>query len=257
MNLEQRPIFFKKEEGIASIYINRPEKRNAINSEMWQQLIAVVDDCNSDSSVRVIIFRSTSPVAFSAGADISEFKTARNSPEKGEEYHQVLSDLEERLLRSDKPTIAMIQGYCLGGGLELALACDFRFSDPTGKFSIPAAKLGIIYPVRSTKLLIHLVGPTRAKEILLSGEMMDVTKALEIGLINRVYDEKELEKETYQFAKTLAGNSELAIRGMKKVIHFIMDGEGEDGLRALFEESLISEDYKQRVRSFMNRPRNN
>jgi len=248
-----KPIFVVKENGIGTIYLNRPEKRNAINMDMWQELTEIVEECNKDKDVRVIVFRSTDPKVFSAGADIGEFQTLRNNPENGKKYHEILSDFEEKLFFLDKPSIAMIQGYCFGGGLELAIACDFRFSDPTGIFSIPAAKLGIIYPPKSTKRLIDLVGLARTKEILLTGKRLNAHQALEIGLIHQIFDGSKLENEIYQFARNLAENSGLAIRGMKKVIGLIMEGKGEEEVQALLEESFSSDDYKERVRTFLDR----
>lgn len=248
-------VYLKINQGIASIYINQPDKRNAINIEMWHELIKLVEECNQNDEVKVIVFRSTTSHAFSAGADISEFNRARGTVETASDYNQLLVLLEEKIMLSSKPSIAMIQGYCLGAGCTIAIACDFRFTDGSGKFGITPAKLGIIYPFESTKNLVDLVGPTHAKDILFTGRIMEAEEAYRIGLVNRISESGLLEKETYEFAKRLTENDPLSITGAKKIIYEILQGatSASSEITSLINESMESEEYRQRVRAFVNK----
>src|SRR5213080_4029452 len=149
---------------------------------MWKDLIQLVDECNENPNVKIIIFRSISPTAFSAGADISEFSTIRSTVAGAAEYNDITMILEEKIAKCLKPSIAMIQGFCVGGGCEIAVACDFRFSDSSGVFGITPAKLGLVYNTPGTKNVVDLVGPSKAKDILLTGRLLSAEEALNIGL---------------------------------------------------------------------------
>ncbi|WP_033827671.1 enoyl-CoA hydratase/isomerase family protein [Bacillus andreraoultii] len=258
-NLQNEQIYMVVENQIATIYMNRPEKRNALSFEMWESLNEYVDQANRNREVKVIIFRSTTEEAFSAGADIREFETRRSTVDEMMTYSAVMGKLEEKVASGIKPTIAMIQGYCVGGGCELAVACDFRFSDPTGKFGITPAKLGIVYNTQATKHLVDLVGPSNAKDILYTGRIMGADEALHMGLINRIYHPEQLEDETYRFAKMICDNSQYSVRGTKKIVHHILHGGKEDNeeIMGLIIDSVTSEDYKEGVDAFLNKRKPN
>lgn len=246
-------IFMKVHGHIATIYINRPKKRNALSKAMWEKLTTLVDQCNQDKRVKVIVFRSTVPESFSAGADIQEFQTLRRTPSDVMKFNEITDRLEKKIADGLKPTIAMIQGFCIGGGCEIAVACDFRFSDQSGKFGITPAKLGIIYSTSATKRLVDLIGPSYTKDLLYTGRIIDAEEAWQIGLINRIFHTDELERETYRFAKQIANNAQMSVRGTKKIIHEILQGattESEE-VQQLMIESVHSADYKEGVAAFL------
>jgi enoyl-CoA hydratase len=250
---EQKNVFLKIEDEIGTIYINRPEKKNAFTYDMWVELAKLVDQCNEDSKVKVIIFRSTCDSAFSSGADIHEFKTLRYTAEGASKYNEATMVLEEKIGKSPKPSIAMISGFCVGGGCEIAVACDFRFSDETGKFGITAAKLGLIYNTPGTKNLVDLVGAANSKDILFTGRIIDAEEALRIGLINRIFPKNDLVHETYKYAKMICNNAQMAVRGSKMVINKVLEGELTDSeeTATLILASFESDDYREGVSAFL------
>ncbi|NEU30031.1 hypothetical protein GN156_04460 [bacterium LRH843] len=253
--METNYITLEKNNEIATIYFNRAEKRNAMNYGMWIRIRELVEQCEEDRNVKVIVFRGVDNTAFSAGADISEFKTLRYSAEGADKYNSETLKAESAIMNSSKPTIAMIQGYCVGGGCEIAVACDFRFSDQSGKFGITPAKLGLVYNLPGTKNLVDLVGPSKTKDILYTGRLLGAEEALSIGLIDRVYSSEEIEEETYNYAKIICKNAQFAVRGSKFVIGKVLEGETEDTeeVAKLVLDSFESEDYKEGVNAFLNK----
>ncbi|KKK38652.1 hypothetical protein WQ57_07680 [Mesobacillus campisalis] len=247
------------EDDIGTIYINRPEKRNALTYDMWLDLADLVDACNSNPEIKVIIFRSTTGKAFSAGADIGEFKTMRYTAEGAEKYNDATMVLEEKIAQSIKPSIAMISGFCVGGGCEIAVACDFRFSDSTGRFGITPAKLGLIYNTPGTKNLVDLVGPSNAKDILFTGRIINAEEAMQMGLINRMIEPVQLEQETYEFARLICQNAQMAVRGSKTIINKVLHGDVKDSEETaeLVLQSFVSDDYREGVSAFLEKRKPN
>ncbi|WLD94396.1 enoyl-CoA hydratase-related protein [Alkalihalobacillus sp. AL-G] len=252
-------IFSEVNDGIGTIYFNRGNKRNALNYEMWLRIPELVKEFTNNPDVRVIVFRSLDRTAFSAGADISEFKTLRYTAEGADLYNQATLVAERVIMHTPKPTIALIQGFCVGGGCEIALACDFRFSDPNGKFGITPAKLGLVYNLPGTKNLVDLVGPSKAKDILYTGRLLDANEALDIGLIDRVYSSEEVVTKTYEYTKLISQNAQFAVRGSKYVINKVLEGEIEDTeeISQLVLESFETDDYKEGVNAFQNKRKPN
>ncbi|GAB7056715.1 MULTISPECIES: enoyl-CoA hydratase-related protein [unclassified Paenibacillus] len=246
-------VYLEKKGEIATIYFNQPEKRNALTHEMWKTIPSLLEDAEQDRGIKVLVLRGADEMAFAAGADISEFKTLRSTPEGAKTYNDACHKAERRLAHFKKPTIAMIQGPCIGGGCELALACDFRFSDTTGRFGITPAKLGLVYSLNATKQLVDLVGPANAKYILLSGKIIDVQRAFRIGLIDEVYSPEEIVSKTYEFAELLCQNAQFTVRSMKYIISEIMRGVAEDTeeTKRLRQDSFSTEDYQEGVRAFL------
>ncbi|WP_241481500.1 enoyl-CoA hydratase-related protein [Mesobacillus campisalis] len=260
MNLtNQKNVFLEVEDDIGTIYINRPEKRNALTYDMWLDLADLVDACNSNPEIKVIIFRSTTGKAFSAGADIGEFKTMRYTAEGAEKYNDATMVLEEKIAQSIKPSIAMISGFCVGGGCEIAVACDFRFSDSTGRFGITPAKLGLIYNTPGTKNLVDLVGPSNAKDILFTGRIINAEEAMQMGLINRMIEPVQLEQETYEFARLICQNAQMAVRGSKTIINKVLHGDVKDSEETaeLVLQSFVSDDYREGVSAFLEKRKPN
>ncbi|MDQ0216940.1 enoyl-CoA hydratase/isomerase family protein [Peribacillus cavernae] len=256
---DEKKVYLDVKDGVGTIYINRPEKRNALTYEMWVDLARLVDECNENSEIKVIVFRSTTDVAFSAGADIGEFKTIRYTAEGAAKYNDATMVLEEKIAKSPKPSIAMISGFCVGGGCEIAVACDFRFSDNSGRFGITPAKLGLIYNTPGTKNLVDLVGPAHAKDILFTGRIMEAEEAFQMGLINRIIDKTQLEAETYQFAKLICQNAQMAVRGSKTIINRVLEGDVKDSEKTaeLVLESFESDDYREGVSAFLEKRKPN
>lgn len=246
-------VYLKKRNAIATLVLNRPEKRNVLNYEMWCAIPELVRQAEEDDEVKVLIVRGADESAFSAGADVGEFSTLRSTAEGERIYNEAVVRAEAALYQFSKPAIAMIQRYCIGGGSLLALACDMRFCSESGVFAITPAKLGIVYAFSGTKKLVDLAGASRAKDILFSGRELDAREAYEFGLVDRVYPDKEILAKTYEYAEMLTRRSMRSIKGAKKVIQAILDGASEetDEISRLVSGSYESEDYKEGVRAFL------
>lgn len=253
------PVYLEKKGEIAYICFNRPEKRNALSYEIWTKIPKLVEECENDARVKVIIFIGAGSAAFSAGADISEFKTLRYTAEGAEKYNKATMVAEKAIMNASKPTIAMIQGFCVGGGCEIAVACDFRFSDDNGKFGITPAKLGLVYNTPGTKNVVDLVGPAKAKDILYTGRLLDAEEAFRIGLIDRIIPAVSIKEETLAYAELICRNAQLSVRGSKKIINEVLSGAEDDSPEAakLVIESFLSDDYKEGVHSFLEKRKPN
>jgi enoyl-CoA hydratase/carnithine racemase len=257
--MANQDIFLIKEGEVATIILNRPEKRNALTYDMWRTIPELVRQVEEDSAIKVLKVRGVDNTAFAAGADISEFKTLRGSAEGAERYNEATHQAERALAEMTKPSIAMIQGFCIGGGCEIALACDFRFSDSNGRFGITPAKLGLVYSLTATKQLVDLVGPAQAKYILFSGRHLDAEKALRIGLIDEIFAPEEIGVKTDEFIADLCRNAQFTIRSAKRMIALITAGqttESEETER-LRAESFSTEDYQEGVSAFLEKRKPN
>lgn len=238
---------------IATIVLNRPEKRNAITIEMWQALPGILAGLESDQAVRVVIVRGAGDEAFASGADISEFERVRGDARTARTYSATVGSAEHRLADFSRPTIAMIHGFCVGGGLELALACDMRWASRASRFGITAARLGIVYSLAATRRLAGVVGPSHARDLLFSGRLVDAESARAMGLVNHLCAPDALEEETYAYARLLAQQAPLSQRGAKMMLQHLL-GEGdmaESDLSAIIERAYGSEDYREGVRAFL------
>ena len=247
-------LIVEKNRGVGYLGLNRPEKHNAVSYEMWQGIAQVMDDFESDDSVRVIIIAGEGGKAFSAGADISEFEQRRSSADAIEVYNRAAGLAQQKLTNISKPTIAKIAGYCIGGGVSTALCCDLRFATDDSKFGIPAAKLGVGYGYGSLRSLVGAVGPIRAKEILFTARQFTAKEAYDMGLINRVLTRSELDGFVDECAETIACNAPLTIKACKQIIaEFCKDPDDRDLdlCRRLVDECFASEDYKEGREAFM------
>ncbi|HEX7004732.1 MAG TPA: enoyl-CoA hydratase-related protein [Trueperaceae bacterium] len=246
-------LYLEKDGAIAWIVINRPEKRNPISYAMWRHLPELVAQVEGDDDVKVLILKGAGEKAFSAGADISEFDEYRANSAGARVYNEATHEGERALAGMRKPSIAMVRGFCIGGGCELALACDFRFSDTSGRFGITPARLGIVYSLTATKQLVDLVGPSVAKYILFSGEHLSAERAYQVGLVDELLQPEELERRTIEFAELLVSRSQYTIRSMKEIIGLITGGQVEDDERTLKmrNDSFDGEDYREGVRAFL------
>lgn len=239
---------------IATVVFNRPRLRNAISFAMWGELARVVDGLAKDDAVRAVVFRGAGTEAFASGADISEFREYRKDTETALRYNAQTEAAYRAIRGCPKPTVAMIFGYCMGGAMAVAMACDLRFAAEGAKFGIPAARLGIVYGVDAVGQLVDLVGPAYAKDILFSARTVSDREALAMGLIQRLLPPHELEAYTYDYLRTVAENAPLSVRGAKVTIEAYLEGLTEERRRRLKElalEAFESEDYKEGTRAFL------
>jgi enoyl-CoA hydratase/carnithine racemase len=238
---------------VATLTINRPDRLNALTFAMFSRLPALLAEAGAMDGVRVLVLRGAGRKSFSAGADISEFETARTTPRQAAAYDDAVLAAEEALATFPAPTIAAIHGHCYGGGCALALACDLRFASSGARFAITPAKLGIVYPLRSTKRLVDAVGPSRAKFILMSGIDVDAARAAAIGLVDEVDD--DVDAAVRDFAAILAARSGVTQRAVKLAVARILDGAtaDDDVHAALREAALAAPDYAEGVRAFLER----
>jgi enoyl-CoA hydratase len=229
-------------------------KMNALSPGMYEDALTVVEAYESDPAIKVVIMRGAGRKAFISGADIKSFDKTRADPEMARKSREAPALLRRKLLDLEKPLIAMIYGYCLGGGLGMALNADLRFASSDSQFSVPAAVRGIAYAPEGLKQLVDLVGPSAAKDIMFSARRLKADEALRIGLINRVVDAEALEADTIAYAETLAANAPLSIRASKYFIDQLgLERSQRDEARmdAMQREAENSEDFKEATRSFM------
>ena len=247
-------VLVQQDGPLATVVFNRPKTRNAISLAMWTEIACVVEGLAKDDSVRAIVFRGAGRQAFASGADISEFKEHRKDTETALRYNAQSEGAVRAIRYCPKPTVAMIFGYCMGGAMAIAMACDLRFAAEGSKFGIPAAKLSIIYPADAVGQLVDLVGPAYAKDILFSARTVDDREALAMGLIQRLVPEADLERVTADYLKTVAENAPLSVRGTKVTVQLYLEGLDEERrkrLRAMSLETYDSEDYREGTRAFL------
>jgi enoyl-CoA hydratase/carnithine racemase len=244
----------RKDGAIGHLVFNNPARHNAVSLEMWQGVTQIIDDFERDDAVRVIVVSGAGGRAFVSGADISEFKERRASEEAAAAYAKISEGARLRLQETPKPTIAMIQGYCIGGGVGTALACDLRIAAEGSKFGIPAAKLGLGYAYDGIRRLIDLVGPAAAREIFYTARQFTAEEALRMGLINQVVPAAELEGYVENYCAMIAANAPLTVRSVKTIVREAMKDERERDLdlcRRVVAECFASEDYAEGRTAFM------
>jgi len=248
-------IYIEKNGYIATLVINRPEKRNSLSREMFQAILNELHHLSSDPSIKLLIVRGVNEVAFSSGADISEFLDIRYAADNAKAYNDLALRAIDALYKFQHPTIAMIQGLAIGGGLELANACDFRMATPKSKLGITAANIGIVYNLESTKRLINIVGVAKAKEILYTANIFTAEEGKSIGLITALHEPEDIENATLQFAEHLLSKSSVANAGIKKIIQAFVDGENKenDVLAQIILDSFSSDDYNEGIQAFLNK----
>tara|TARA_B100000686_G_scaffold37751_1_gene39180 strand:+ start:217 stop:1020 length:804 start_codon:yes stop_codon:yes gene_type:complete len=254
LDLQTDKMLAHVDEGVGSIIFNQPEKRNAVSYAMWQAIPEIIKDFNSSEDVRVVVMSGAGDRAFVSGADISEFEKLRNTPEQIEIYDAATSASNKALRSLEKPLIAMIRGFCVGGGLAISLAADLRIAADDGQFGVPAAKLGLGYGYAGIKELMNIVGPSYAKEIFFTGQRFNAAQAEMMGLVNRVVPVSELESTVDSYARTIADNAPLTVKAAKAAVNEGTKNSGErdlDRVAALVEACFNSDDYKEGRRAFM------
>lgn len=233
---------------------NNPERRNAVSLEMWQALGDAAEAFEADAEVRVVVMRGAGGQSFAAGADISEFEAHRANAEQKEAYGKVAGRGARGLAALSKPLVALIEGFCVGGGLAIALHADLRIATPESRFAIPAARLGLGYEYAGLAGLARLVGPSVAKDMLFSARFLDADEALQAGLVNRLVDAALIESEVRDYAGRIAANAPLTVHAAKAALrvferYSIDPAAGE--IEALVNRCFDSEDYSEGRRAFM------
>ena len=240
--------------GVGLVTFNQPEKRNAMSLEMWQGLEAILDGFAADDAVRVVVLTGAGGKAFVSGADISQFEKNRANADAQAEYDRLTSAGRTKLATFAKPTIAMIRGFCLGGGLAIAMQTDLRIAAEGSQFGIPAARLSIAYAFDGLRKLVQLVGPAHARMILYTGSRIDAREAERIGLINQAVADSALEETVMGIARTIAENAPLSIFASKLTIGEVMKDPADRNMEAVRIASAAcfdSADYKEGRTAFM------
>jgi len=248
----------EKDGAIGRIIFNNPARHNAVSLEMWQAVAQIMADFEADDAIRVIVLTGAGGKAFVSGADISEFKEKRANEEAAAAYSKISEAARLKLQETLKPTIAMIRGYCIGGGLATAISCDIRIAAEGSRFGIPAAKLGLGYAYDGIKKLIDLVGPAYAREIFYTARQFSAEEALGMGLINRLVPESELESYVQNYCDLIAANAPLTIRAAKQIVREALKDESKRDMalcQRVVDECFASEDYTEGRTAFMEKRR--
>ena len=252
--MSDKPIYLRKEPPLAWIVFNRPKVRNAMSLEMWQTLPRLVEEVAEDKMIRVLILRGVGDEAFISGADISQFEEVRFGS-AGEKYNHAVEISLASLRQFEKPVVAMIHGFCMGGGCSVAITCDIRLASDDARFSIPAARLGIAYTLeRGTEPLVRLVGPANAAEILLTGRVYNAEDAYHIGLVNRVIPKVDMEDYTRKYVLKMADNAPLSLAAHKAFIREILKPPSQQErkkVQAMAVRCSASDDYREGVAAFL------
>lgn len=246
---------------VATITINRPEQRNAMLSSMWKWIIETMEELDKDNDVRCVVIRGAGDKAFASGADISEFEVW-TSPEKAREYGGLIEGALQSVERHRNPVIAMIQGYALGAGCQLSVACDLRILADTAQVGIPSAKIGVMLNYENYQRLVNLVGISVAREIFFIGRRLDAQRAKEVAFANYVVPKSELETFTCEIAKEISENAPLSVRGSKRVLQAALmqsmldrsrDADLLSEFDALSATCFLSEDMQEGATAFFGR----
>jgi enoyl-CoA hydratase/carnithine racemase len=239
------------DEGVAWITMDNPGKNNAMSVSMWASLDQVLTGFSKDASVRCVVIRGAGERAFCTGSDIGEKQGIDVA--QAEENTRIVLAGQRAVPAFGKPVLAMVSGYCLGGGLNIALGCDLRIAAETASFGIPAAKLGLSYYYTETKILTDLLGPARAKHLLFTGDRIPATRALQIGLADEVVPQAELLGFVTKMARTIAANAPLTIANAKSAVRLATRAPDEAEIEAcdqLARACLASDDYAEGRRAF-------
>ena len=248
----------RKDGAIGWLIFDNPARRNAVSIGMWEAIPEALDAFEADPAVRVVALAGAGDKAFVSGADISQFESQRSGPEAVQRYEEIAEGAQARLQGFDKPTVAMIRGYCLGAGVNIANVCDLRIAADDARIGIPAAKLGLGYRVSSTKNLVDVAGAANARELLLTGRQLDAAEAKSMGLVHHVVPVADLEAFTRKICETLAANAPLTMRTAKRIIRELLRSPHDfDAAQARdwVKECFDSADYAEGRKAFMEKRR--
>ena len=244
----------RREGAIGWLIFDNPARRNAVSIGMWQSIPKVLDDFGADPAVRVVVLAGAGDKAFVSGADISQFEAQRSGPEAVQRYEEIAEGAQLRLHAFDKPTVAMIRGYCLGAGVNIATACDLRIAAEDARIGIPAAKIGLGYRGSATKNLLDVVGAAHAREMLLTGRQFSAAEARDMGLVHKVVETGSLQGATREYCENLASNAPITMRTAKRMIRELLrlpaDFDAAQA-KAWVKECFDSADYAEGRKAFM------
>jgi enoyl-CoA hydratase/carnithine racemase len=247
-------IISRSERGVGQLVFNNPDKRNAVSLDMWQAVETALDRFAADDEVRVVVLSGAGGKAFVSGADISKFEEERSGAEAVAHYNATTARIYAKLNSFAKPTIAQITGSCVGGGVALAVCCDLRVCGESSRFAIPAAKLGLGYGFAGLQRLVHLIGPAYAKEMFFTARLFSAAEAYDMGLVNRVVADDQVEAYVAECARTISGNAPLTVGAVKAVICEVLKDPAERDLarcEQLVQACFASRDYVEGRRAFL------
>ncbi len=250
-------MLFRRTGAVAWLTFNRPDARNALTFAMWDEIIAICDELEADPDIRVLVLTGAGDRAFVAGTDINQFKTFTD-PEQALEYEARIGNVLARLERFSRPTIAMIRGYAVGGGAQIALTADMRYCTPDAKFGVPIARtLGNTLSGGGFARLVDLVGPARAKELIFTARMITAEEGMEMGLVNEIVAPDELESRVAEVAEAIASNAPITIQTTKEAIRRVLEYRRPPPDRDLILQAYMSEDFKEGVNAFLEKRKPN
>jgi enoyl-CoA hydratase/carnithine racemase len=253
-------ILSRKDGAVGHLIFNNPERHNAVSLDMWEATEAVVADFKADPAIRAMVVSGAGGKAFVSGADISRFEKDRSTEAAVKSYNIRVERAYAAFHEFPKPTIAMIRGYCIGGGMALAMCCDMRICSDNSKFGIPAAKLGLGYGFKGIKRLVDVVGPSFAKEIFYTARQFTAEEAERMGLVNRVVPSDTLEQYVADYTATMAANAPLTVDSVKFIVGEVVKASDERDLaacEAMVQACFASEDYKEGRKAFMEKRKPN
>jgi enoyl-CoA hydratase/carnithine racemase len=238
---------------IATVTLNRPQERNAVTSAMWRQLAAAFDELGRSRRLRVVVLRGAGGRSFSAGADIKEFPSAMLGQAMARDYWRLVDRANSALESCPHPVIGLVQGYAFGAALGLLAACDLRIATPSARLGVPAARIGLTLGLNDTRRLVSVVGAAHARDLLLTGRTLGAAEALQIGLVNRVFPQAEVERETRALARQIAEQAPLALRQAKANLNMVLRNPGFAGVNEV-EFSIAwagSQDFREGIQAFL------
>lgn len=254
MKTSTEKMIAEKDGAIGWMIFNNPSRHNAVSMDMYLAVPEIIAAFEQDDEVRVIVLRGAGDKAFVSGADISQFEEVRASKEDTNKYDEITERASNSVYQTAKPSIAMINGYCMGGGVSFAMSCDLRIASDSARFGVPAAKLGVGYRAHGLRKLINAVGPSFAKEIFYTARQFSAEEALTMGWVNRVVPTEQLEGYVREYAGTIAANAPLTLRAVKATVNELLKDPQQRDLNrseALVEACFTSEDYVEGRRAFM------
>lgn len=247
-------MYVERDGHVGTLVFNNPERHNAVSFDMWDAGHRLLKELAADASIRVVVLTGAGGKAFVSGADISKFETERGNAEAVARYGETVEAISALIYNFPKPTIAKIRGYCIGGGLGLAINCDYRVCTPGSKFALPAAKLGLGYGYAGLKRFIDQIGPTNTRDIFYTARQLDAAEAKEFGLVSKVVPDAELDGYVKTYADMIAANAPLTVAAVKHITNEALKPESERDLAscaAKIEVCFRSEDYEEGRRAFM------
>lgn len=254
LSLADGKMLYRRDGAIGWLTVNNPERHNACGFDMWEAILEILSVAEADPAVRALVLTGAGGKAFVSGADISKFDSERAGEEAVARYNAMVENIYSSIYTFPKPTIAMIRGYCIGGGLGLAICCDYRVATPASKFALPAARLGLGYGYPGLRRFIDQIGPSHTRDIFYTARQLDAEEAHYIGILNKVVADADLESYVTTYAQGIAANAPLTVAAIKHITTEALKPESQRDLEscaARVAACFASEDYKEGRKAFM------